>query len=109
MIQPIPKAAMPVVNVLRRDVKRPRKLPSYFVPPESLVRALRWRMKLPSSGCLACPMGLHPLATNSAPGSRASFPVASNRAVRKFGTWWDSIERDDRRAAVDAIWPRAKP
>jgi hypothetical protein len=82
---------MPVVRVLRRDVKRPNKLP--------IGEAFHWFG-------YKCPMGLHPKSTYPAPLVSEFFAggECSTRAVVAFAGWWDS--QTDAQAAVDAVWPR---
>lgn len=94
-MKPIPRAAMPVVRVLRRDVKRPTRMP--IAGPGD---APRWW----DSGIEYCPMGLHLEASLPLPFDAATFPLASDRAVSAFGQWWDHLRRADIPAAMDAIW-----
>lgn len=99
LTRPIPKAAMSIVRILRRDVKRPRMLPQV----DSSGYSARWDRK--SKG--TCAMGLHPKAGNSVPLDSADFPPCkNNRAIKAFYRWHD--EQTDAQALVDAIWPRRK-
>lgn len=94
-MKPIPIEAMPVVEVLRRDVERPGYLPM----TTRGVTGLRW-----IGGC--CPMGLHPKSTEKAPGEGCTFAggICHPFAVTYFHGWWDYIITDDAPAAMDAIW-----
>ena len=87
----IPAAAMPVVRILRRDVPRPKRLPTMRID-----EVLRFK-----SHC--CPMGLHPRATNEEPCFKNHFPCRSDHAIQEFGFWWDA--QTDAKAATDAVWP----
>lgn len=98
LTRPIPKAAYPVLRVLRRDVKRPRSLPRPYGASGNSLRFLT---------CI-CPMGLHPDAVTTSPIGKNTFPVGpGDNAIATFGEWWD--EQTDARAATDAVWPRKKP
>ena len=100
----IPLDAKPIVEMLRRDVERPRSLPVFL---DTGSRSLVWFID-DGDGHVdcACPMGLHPKATNHMPTSWEHFFgwECESRAIRAFARWWD--EQTDRRAAVDAVWPR---
>lgn len=93
LTEPIPKAAMPVVRVIRRDVPRPKKLPTLFGRSLAL-RFCRFH----------CPMGLHPKAKDRTPIVRADFPPCSDMAIAAFYSWWDA--QTDAKAATDAVWPK---
>src|SRR5579885_209511 len=99
-MKPIPKRAMPVVEVLRRDVERPDSLPVY----RSDYRALRW----PWVQFVVCPMGLHARSSHFTPYKASEFSggECKESAIRAFLRWWDELEERDARAAIDAIWPR---
>jgi len=89
----IPDTALPIVEILRRDVPKPDELPTYAAG------ALRWN----EFRC-ACPMGLHPQATSPVPVHEDQFPPYPNgHIVRQFAVWWDN--QKDAKAAVNAIWP----
>ena len=92
---------MPVVRILRRDVKRPAKSRLKWVPSEGHERGGNCRF----DGWF-CPIGLHPAAQSADPISSAGFPLASNRAIKSTGTWWDSLTLAEARAAIDLIWPK---
>ena len=115
----IPRAAMPVVKVLRRDVERPGELP---VGDPDLSGGLSWQRRHPNfpdcgpGGC--CPMGLHPKSADFQPEwddvdpedqdrECSNFP-APNRAVQSFAEWWDSLSGDQAAEAVEAVWPTKK-
>lgn len=97
LTSPIPKTAMPIMEVLRRDVPGPKELPQFS--SYNRTRFLRWKK------CY-CPMGLHPLALSKVPYfDKMDFPPHPKiRAIQVFANWWD--DQTDARAAVDAIWPR---
>jgi hypothetical protein len=112
-----PDDAQLVLDIIRRDVKRPRKLPrgEYGALPALGSCALRW------DGC-KCPMGLHPEASSECPddvdgflgiGSVYRQPPMKNirrlaKAVAKFMTWFDSIPgtKENARLVVEFIWPK---
>jgi hypothetical protein len=99
----IPRAAIPVVKILRRDVPRPNKLP-VDVFAERGGSLLRWEMGTEEIPRNCCPMGLHPKASVSCPVWRCDFPIDSAAAIDAFGGWWDSISERDAKEAMDAIW-----
>ena len=96
----IPRAAMPVVKVLRRDVKKPNKrklsnyLGCYYFPP-----------RFPGH---ACPMGLHPKSTDRVPISVNQFAGGACEllAIVRFYRWWDMLTLPEAKKAVDLIWPK---
>jgi hypothetical protein len=92
----IPKAAMPVVRILRRDVPRPKELPRTTAVVTVDSPMLRF--------CDRCPMGMHPQARHSAPETTKTFPPCkSNKEIEAFYIWWDA--QTDAKAATDAVWP----
>jgi hypothetical protein len=97
----IPAKARKVVEVLRRDVERPRRLPKLEGGRNQ--QSLRW-----CNGDEKCPMGLHPDALLSLPYASYHFPPIPDDmdAVPGFASWWDSLTNP--RAAVDTIWPPKK-
>ena len=99
----VPREALPVAKILRRDVRRPKKLPKLEGSPESFYgSSLRW-----SNGYEKCPMGLHPRATDELPTNCEDFPACDREeAIKAFYEWWDGLE--DPLAAVDALWPVKK-
>lgn len=103
LTRPIPRVALPVVKILRRDVNRPSCLPD--LEKTRIGRALRWKiLKNPKLLTYCCPMGMHPSAKSSYPVEFRTFPVktASDSSVLAFANWWD--EQEDAVAAVNAIW-----
>lgn len=101
---PIPEKAMPVVEVLRLDVKKPTELPAV-----SIGDGLRWPTNRQGYDC-ECPMGMHPESCSPLPCESNEFAggVCSLSAVSSFFIWWDSLEEEDAQEAVDAIWPSDK-
>lgn len=91
----IPEAAMPVVEVLRRDVPRPT-VAAFMFPSERF-------------GLDACPMGLHERSTRACPIWAQEFAggECSDRAVRCFALWWDTVPTGKQQQAMDLIWPQA--
>jgi len=92
---PIPDDAMPVVEILRRDVPKPKDLPK----PTRNDCWLRF-----CNGY--CPMGLHSEALTPAPMNNSEFPLATDDSRRVFEYFWDN--QTDPQAAVDAVWPDKK-
>ena len=94
---PIPAEAMPVVEVLRRDVPRPTDIPYLNLN----CGCLRWL-----NGC--CPMGLHPKGIVRTPVTGYAFAnglECNSGEVQAFVRWWDWLSNEDTQEAVDAIWP----
>ena len=102
MVLTIPRAAMPVIEILRRDVPRPERLPVLSGG------VLRWQFISQVTGSrFRCPMGLHPDALDPEPDNQFGFPACPSWiAITAFWEWWDN--QSDARAAVDAIWPIKK-
>jgi hypothetical protein len=92
-----PAAALVVRNYIRKNVERPKTLPTPLLGGLHL-HDLRW------DGC--CPMGLCPGTLSAAPEWRWHFYSLprgfTNKAIRAFGNWWD--KQTDAQAAVDAVW-----
>ena len=98
----IPEGAMPVVEILRRDVPRPGYLP--------VGNPLRFDMVLGKRTSLSgrivdgngfgwsCPMGLHP----ESHGRDEPCGIPFGEGGEAFSEWWD--EQEDAKAAVDAVW-----
>ncbi len=100
----IPKDAWPIVEVIRRDVKRPKALPK----ANSLGGSLRWwrsprkrwvnrtwqprALKATSRRrVFCCPMGLHKLSRYPTPCDIKEFPIEgiTYSDIRSFFEWWD--------------------
>ena len=111
LTRPIPERAMPIVAILRRDVRR---------PPYTTLRpftrgstGLRWFRNHET----LCPIGLHPKATSQDPDDEYDalwieemfeprtehLRRTYRRAFYALIDWWD--EQTDPHAAVHAIWP----
>lgn len=99
--RPIPTEAMPVVEVLRRDVPRPDALPTpRLIVAGSAATLLRWG----GDNCPEqCPMGLHPLARVATPSNQHHFPPCNDSEITAFYHWFDC--ETDPEAVMDAIWP----
>lgn len=108
LTRPIPPEAMPVVLAIRKEVPRPKELPTVRFPLAALGSdrtALRWDWKWGE----ACPLGLHNKSGERVPTSTVSAPwlsgVAVDGEIFAFIKWWDA--QADPAAAVDAVWGRA--
>ena len=102
LTSPIPKAARPVVKIIRREVPRPKTLPiaaNIMYPGPSNYACFRW-----ADG--KCPMGMHRLAKSKSPIVPGSFPKCSPEEIFAFATWWD--RQNSAQEAVDAVWGRKK-
>ena len=97
----IPALAKSVVALIRKRVKRPRGLPK--ITPRS--GRLRWQRK--NKPC--CPLGL------CDPARLTGVPEALEAATTlglgwpqtfTFIEWWDALNQEDARAAMDLIWGR---
>ena len=93
LTRPIPKAARPVVRVLRRDVPKPTRMIGWWIKTKE------------RSGC---PMGLHPKSLQQTPSFQSEFAggLCSEKSVMAFAYWWD--EQQDYKAAVNAVWPQIR-
>ena len=96
---PIPKAARPVVKIIRRDVPRPKTLPAALYTGLQGYKCLRW-----ADG--KCPMGMHKLAKSKTPIAPGSFPECSEEEISAFAVWWD--RQRSAQKAVDAVWGRKR-
>ena len=96
---PIPKAARPVVKIIRRDVPRPKTLPVAMYQARRDYQSLRW-----ANG--KCPMGMHKLAKSKTPITFGSFPKCSEKEIFEFAIWWD--RQSSAQEAVDAVWGRKR-
>jgi len=105
---PFPDLARRVVELLRRDVPRPAKLPRYVYVCGSdggmPLYALRFRETVDGFREDRCPLGLHPQARSVVPISRLGIPLEdlTNQEIHAFGLWWD--EQLDPGQAVAAVW-----
>lgn len=99
LTRPIPPEAMPVVEVLRRETKRPKQLPHFTVGYRH--NSLVWTRRR----CEVCAMGLRK-GSEPMPTNRREFGACTDAAVVSFGEWFD--EQDDAEAAVNEIWPVSK-
>ena len=96
----LPKDVMPVVKVLRRDVKRPstRGMQARNVKDDTIIRF--------QNKC--CPMGLHYQSKSRTPGYGAEFAhgTCSDTEVEEFFAFWDELTLSEAKEAVDLIWPK---
>ena len=97
MNTPIPAAAYPVVEILRRDVPRPTTLPDTFAGWHG--QYLRWPLNAWQN---CCPMGLHRKALHHTPMNRSEFPLCGDDAVRAYAKWFDG--ETDPQWVVDQTW-----
>jgi hypothetical protein len=107
LTRPIPTEALAVVAILRRDVPRPKTLPTLpIVGRENHRTQLAWRDR--EYNC--CAAGLAPKAMSGFPGGAISFGYANegitNKHVEAFTMWFDS--QVNAQEVVDAIWPLTK-
>lgn len=105
----IPSEAMPVVEVLRRDVEKPKAegLVMNCLGPE--LYAPRWQ-EGPDKRHF-CPMGLHEDSVSRLPDTKADFADGEQcnlLEITGFSTWWDNLALEDAKQAVDLIWPEGK-
>lgn len=104
LMNPIPIEAMPVLEVLRRDVPRPDELPS-LIEDRNQIRIVSYLLRWGMNCDCYCPMGLHPNSTYPRPFNRSQFAggICNTYSIVAFYGWWDG-ERDAQ-AAYDAVWP----
>lgn len=97
-MKPIPKAAMPIVDYIRKNVPRPDDL------PEMHRGALRWLI----GDERFCIMGLCPCTRSPQPFTIEQFdptPLGfTQNAITDTLCWWDDIYESDAQAVCDAIW-----
>jgi hypothetical protein len=91
LTRPIPKQAMPIVELIRWWVPKPKRRP---VPYFYTGICLRFKGK--------CPMGLLPFAEGNAPFKSSQCGGAPTSYIGRFAAWWD--EQSDPKAAMDAVW-----
>jgi len=98
----IPELAMPVIEVLRRDVKKPKKASKRGILPLGFDIKRDWEQGPVKQGC--CPMGLHKHSLRAWPSYSGEFAEGecSDSAVQSFGRWWDA--QRNAKAAINAIW-----
>lgn len=113
----IPDAAMPVVEILRRDVPRPATMPvprwdDYKIGPASRI----WKRTRDGHPWRCDPMGLHPNSRDASPDTCDKWidrvceceTPGQHCSVVEFATWWDSICGElEIREAINLIWPEA--
>lgn len=104
-MNPIPEAAIPMRDFIRKMVPKPEELPE-SKKTEYGVRALRWQSKR-WYGLACCPMGLLSSAKNPSPADNTQFTGIdedwlTELCVIDFGHWWDS--HTDPKEAVEAVW-----
>ena len=95
----IPRAAMPVVDLIRATVPRPRTLP-VLVGDGAKGVWLRWRRRRGEyclMGLLPCALSRMPILLSQLPGSGLT-PKAFLAGLRMWDRWTDP------QAAVDAVW-----
>ncbi len=95
----IPRNCMPVVKILRRDVKRPLLKDVKMVGCTPRISAYRF-----------CPLGLHPNATDRTPWMEAHFKdkIFKEKEIRDFVNWWDKLSLAEAKQAVRLIWSKDK-
>ena len=99
-MKPIPKKAMPVVEILRKEIKKPKSLPGFITGIY-----LRWpRRRNGNWNC--CPLGLLKDAPVPDPctGFWPQSLIGHIAAGKEFIEWWDKLPLKDAQKAVDAIW-----
>jgi hypothetical protein len=124
MLPEFPSEAQQALDIIRRDVKRPRAMPKAEFALHEDRPVLRWTF---GDKCM-CPMGLHPSATSDCPDSADGFVDMTYleikaefsgdrkaakrvrrlwRAVKEFGKWFDSIEptKENAKLVMKFIWP----
>ena len=103
----IPRKLMPIVKILRKDVKRPTLI---GLDNDDKNTGCRWQgMRFEDGVANCCPMGLHPKSVTSSPIGRNDF--AGGRCpslVYLFGMWWDDLKLRDAQQAVRLIWPKKR-
>lgn len=94
---PIPKGAMPAVEMIRRHIPRPDRLPRALIPWER--HTLRF-----GKDC-RCPIGLLPESEFRAPSATQAAQLLGIEysPAAFFIEWWD--KQVDPKGAVDALWP----
>lgn len=98
----IPDEAMPVVEILRRDVPRPTA--------QIVMGGFGIDGAVPRFECGKCPMGLHPTATQPAPMAIRDFQdgplkMLGSESISDFWEWWEGLMLGEARQVVDLIWP----
>ncbi|MCH8137010.1 MAG: hypothetical protein IIB77_13620, partial [Proteobacteria bacterium] len=107
LMDPIPPGAMPVVEILRRNVDKPTTLPRLWNKWGSVILWARQRNR---NVWMSDPMGLHKLSSTPTPYSGKDFAggLCSTAEVRAFADWWDDVLAQDAQQAINDIWPKGK-
>jgi len=97
-----PSDAEEIRQRIRDKVRRPRPSEFFFAGAHQSIRSRK-------DGC--CPMGMLPEANQCTPASREHFKgIWDERpgfaAIRAFWWWWDC--QKDIKAAIAAVWGKAK-
>ena len=94
-LKPVPKAALPIIKIIREESTRPQRLP--LPNPCGILRF--------NDGY--CPMGMCRKSTYVTPSGPWSFRYSVSEAVIKtFANWWDSIPAKLAKQAVERVWGR---
>ncbi len=99
----IPQDAMPVVEVLRQEVKRPEG------PITREIRAFGSTVWM--ANCIGgkCPLGWRKEATRAIPIAAYEMGIDMDAvSCRIFTDWWDNLTLVQAKDAVDLIWPEEK-
>lgn len=107
-MKPIPKDALPVIEVIRKHARRPRKNPEYVeTVDESAYYCLRWQ----KADADYCPLGLLPWAKSPIPAAE-SFDEEEGaftcHEAAEFIEWFDNLGISDAPHVIDAIWGKRK-
>ncbi len=95
----IPRNCMPVVRILRRDVKRPKLKDLYY---NDILEFPRFK-----DG--KCPMGLHEKSVDDQPTCASDFGnLCTGKQVISFLVWWDKLNLTQAKQAVREIWSKDK-
>jgi hypothetical protein len=100
---PLPRVAIPVVEVIRRRAFKPAS------PPTMVIGGLRWLVFKRHGWC--CPLGLIEGVPYVVPDieTAASRLKLSPTRCKRFIQWWDSLLEKDAVEAFAVLWPEAKP
>jgi hypothetical protein len=104
----LPKAILPIVEVLRAEARPRGELEGYYPPVSLPGMAPMFLPRFKDRGELLCPMGFLPGALSTCPFAEDDFAPGKGlkeHDIRAFGLFWDSLPLDKAEKVAREIWP----